>query len=175
MKVKQALPLNSLTNNQLVQPNSDGTLCNTFKDEHQRTVLVDVRKKDKDDPTKPWKAPDDWTKVLTTKSISFKMAGEVTLDELSKTNIHRDGGILGSGLKALDEQRCQQRSKRTGLPVTSRLSVVDDAFYTISKRTDSSGNRTKILDTRNYKDTGKTVTYMTVSIPIDNEPDLVEC
>ena len=173
MKVKQALPLNSLMNNQLVLPSKDGTLCNCFMDEHDREVRVPCSKTDANG--KPWKHPSDWTKVLTDKSISFKMAGEVTLDEFSMTKISKDDGILGSALKALDEQRCQMRSKRTGVPVTSRLSVVDDAFYRISKRTDSSGNRTKILDTRHYEDTGKTVTYMTVSIPIDNEPDLVEC
>jgi hypothetical protein len=163
---KTALPIISLENNQLVTTNNEGTLCKSFTDINGNSILIPSSDKSTD--------VSKYTKVLTNTSVSIKMDGEVTNDELHLTSLHQNNGMTGAKLKAFDEQRCQMKSQKSGVPMTSRLVVIPDALYTISLRSDEAGNRTKALHTESYSDTGKTVTYLTVSVRQDAEPTLME-
>ena len=175
---KAKLPFTSIDNNQAVASNSAGKLCNvwsvTSADGTTKQQLVLTSVSNFTPPTHDELGnPVTWTKVLTDRSISLKMKGEVTMDDFQATRIFADGGMSSDRLRALDTARCALKSKRTGTPVQSTIKLVEDDFYHISKRVDSSGNRTKALETRAYPE--RTVTYLTLSLLTDSEPDECPC
>ena len=158
---KAKLPFTSIDNNQAVASNSAGKLCNvwsvTSADGTTKQQLVLTTVSNFQPPTTDELGnPVTWTKVLTDRSISLKMKGEVTMDDFKATGIYANQGITSERLLKLDEARCAQKSKRTGQPVHSTIKLVANEFYHISKRADSTGNRTKTLETRVYPE--RTVT-----------------
>ena len=175
---KAKLPFTSIENNQAVANNAEGKLCNVWtvlSADGTRTKRLVLSSNKDFTPPKVDELGNSvtWTKVLTDRSISLKMKGEVTMDDFKATRIFADGGMSSDRLRALDTARCALKSKRTGTPVQSTIKLVEDDFYHISKRVDSSGNRTKALETRAYPE--RTVTYLTLSLLTDSEPDECPC
>ena len=175
---KAKLPFTSIDNNQAVASNSAGKLCNvwsvTSADGTTKQQLVLTSVSNFTPPTHDELGnPVTWTKVLTDRSISLKMKGEVTMESFQATDIFKDGGMTSQRLQALDVNRCALKSKRIGTPVSSNIKLVDDEFYHISKRDDGTGNRTKLLETVRFQE--RTVTYLTLSLLADSEPDECPC
>ena len=175
---KAKLPFTSIDNNQAVASNSAGKLCNvwsvTSADGTTKQQLVLTSVSNFTPPTHDELGnPVTWTKVLTDRSISLKMKGEVTMETFQATGIFKDGGMTSERLQKLDDHRCALKAKRLSTPVSSVIKLVADEFYHISKRADSTGNRTKALETRVYPE--RTVTYLTLSIPTDTDPDECPC
>ena len=175
---KAKLPFTSIENNQAVANNAEGKLCNVWtvlSADGTRTKRLVLSSNKDFTPPKVDELGNSvtWTKVLTDRSISLKMKGEVTMETFQATGIFKDGGMTSERLQKLDDHRCALKAKRLSTPVSSVIKLVADEFYHISKRADSTGNRTKALETRVYPE--RTVTYLTLSIPTDTDPDECPC
>ena len=113
------------------------------------------------------------TPVLNLERVTLKMQGHLTQAEFDSTAIGKAGGIDGSKLKALDLQVCDLKSKASDRAYTSRLTVLDDTFYSVDKTRatkDDDAPLNSMVSYRNRTFDGNKICYISLTLPFNNVP-----